>query len=155
MYRKDLLAIIKEAQAMVKYWSNYTYAHEDELAKMAAQSELRFWEKRVEEAREAIKNNGLRYFFREPMLLICWLIMSIVAIGIAAVVYGILWPVLNYAEWLEWLYWPIILISCVVPSIYTGYYLSAAINMLITYWHIAKCANVLSDISRCEKLLKG
>ncbi len=84
MYRKDLLAIIKEAWAVIEYWSNYTY--EDESVKMTAASELRFWRKQVTEVREVIKNDGLWYFFQEPMVILFQFIMFVVFWGI--LIYG-------------------------------------------------------------------
>lgn len=136
---------------MIEYWSNYTY--EDELTKMKAISELRSWKERLVAAREEIKEWGVYYFFQEPMLILCQFVMTVVFWGILIYVYSILWPVLDFAEWLTWLF--LLLISlCVIPGIYTGYYPACAIDTLITHWYIAKCDNVLSRIDRCEQLLK-
>ncbi len=151
MERKALRAILKEAWAMIEYWSNFDYG-EDESVKMTTVSELRFWRKQVTEAREVIKNDGLWYFFQDLMVILFQFIMYIVLWGIHIYVFSILWSVLNYAEWWGWLFWPISLL-CIVPAWYAGYYIACVIDTMITHWYIAKCDDVLSRIDCCEKSL--
>ena len=152
MNRKDLLAIIKEARAMVKYWANYT--HEDELTKMTAIFELCSWKERLGAAREEIKKWGVYYLIQEPMVILFQLMMYVVFWGIHIYVFSILWSVLNYAEWWGWLFWPISLL-CIVPAWYAGYYIACAVDTMIERWYIAKCDDVLDRIDhRVQVLLK-
>ncbi len=144
--------MLKEAWAMIEYWSNFNCG-EDELAKMTAISELRSWKERLGAAREEIKKWGVYYLIQEPMVILCQFIMTVLFWGILIYGYSILWPVLNYAKWLEWLFWPLSLL-CIVPGIYAGYYPAGAIDyMLVVRRYIAKCDDILSRIDCCEKSL--
>ena len=151
MERKILRAMLKEAWAMLKYWSNFDYG-EDESGKMTTVSELRFWRKQVTEAREEIKKWGVYYLIQEPMVILFQFLMFVVLWGIHIYVFSILWPVLNYAEWFGWLFWPLSLL-CIVPGMYTGYRLACAVDMLVVRRYIAKCDDILSRIDCCEKSL--